>query len=67
MNTYMYGHELCRKLGYDILGEPSPVPNSALHPAEKLQWKISTETAEDIQASKKNIDRCVEWINLTYM
>ena len=41
-------------MGYDILGEPSPVPIAALCPAEKLQWNISPETAEDIQIAKKN-------------
>ena len=55
-----------RKLGYDILGEPSPVPSSALCPAEKLHWKISTQTMEDIQTSKKNIDEYVEWNMVQY-
>ena len=41
-------------MGYDILGEPSPVPSTALCPAEKLQWNISPETAEDIKIAKKN-------------
>ena len=44
-------------MGYDILGEPSPVPIAALCPAEKLQWNISPETAKDIQIAKNNLDR----------
>ena len=61
---YMWFVHTCtpRKLGYDILGESSPVPSNVLCPAEKLQWKISTETAKDIQTAKKNIDQYVEWM-----
>lgn len=46
-------------MGYDILGESSPVPSTSLCPAEKLQWKISPETANDIQTAKKNLDEYV--------
>ena len=48
-----------RKVGYDILGESSPVPSSALCPAEKLQWKLSTEITNDILTAKKNLDEYV--------
>ena len=45
------------KTGYDILGESSPVSSSALCPAEKLHWKLSPESAEDVQVAKRNMER----------
>ena len=45
-----------RKIGYDILGESSPVPSKILCPAEKLQWKLTTEITNDILTAKKNLD-----------
>ena len=32
---------------------------SLLRPAEQLQWRISSETAKDIDTAKKNLDKCV--------
>ena len=60
MYACMYVCSFYRKLGYDILGESSPVPSTALCPAEKLHWKLSTETAEDIETAKKNLDEYVD-------
>ena len=51
-----------RKLGYDILGEPSPVPSGSLCPAEKLHWKLSTEVSNDILTAKKNLDEYVNYL-----
>ena len=48
-----------RKVGYDILGESSPVPSKVLCPAEKLQWNLSTEITNDILTAKKNLDEYV--------
>ena len=47
------------RLNYDLLGEPSAVDPTVLHPAEQLQWSISSESARDIDIAKKNLDKYV--------
>ena len=47
------------RMNYDLLGEPSTVDPTLLHPAERLHWSISSETAKDIDIAKKNLDKCV--------
>ena len=37
---------------------------TVLHPAEQLQWSISSESAKDIDIAKKNLDRCVHVLAL---
>ena len=49
-------------LGYDILGEPSPTPVNALLPAEKLQWKLSPDTVQDIAVATKNLNKYAYYI-----
>ena len=44
------------KLGYDILSEHSPVPANVLCQAEKLQWQLTTDSIQDVQVAKKNLD-----------
>ena len=66
----MHTYTTFSKLGYDVLGESSPVPSAALCPAEKLHWNISPELAEDIQSAKRNLDRYNNnmrdvWVNIT--
>ena len=52
-------HYLLLRTQYDILSESSTVDPASLHPAEKLQWNISSETAQDIETAKRNIDRYI--------
>ena len=59
MHSWSYFCVLSRKLGYDILGESSPVPSNVLCPAEKLQWNLSTEITNDILTAKKDLDEYV--------
>ena len=35
-----------------------------LHPAEQLQWNISSESAKDIDIAKENLDKCVRVLAL---
>ena len=41
----------------DFVNYKSPVPTEQLIPAQKLEWNISPESAEDIEAAKLRIDR----------
>ena len=52
------------RLKYNLLEEPSAVDPTLLHPAEQLQWSISSESAKDIDIAKKNLDRCVHVLAL---
>jgi len=41
----------------DLLTYSSPVSNEQLTQAQQLEWNINSESANDIEIAKMNIDR----------
>lgn len=64
MLTVAYYHKpfssLRRQESEDLLNYNSPVSGQQLTPAQKLQWKITSESARDIETAKMNIDKYME-------